>query len=241
MKKNIYIAVISSLTVFCIIYGTWINVSGFFNTTKNHIWRGFNNIKIYDTSDSNNGNKNDQMTLEAFSEISININIGEVKIEEGSDYSIKYAVSSNWLIPKFEVSNGILSISQPSKKNKGGNNNCSITITVPSTCELKKSDIDVDIGDIKISGINSKEIKADVNIGELKIADCEFDSAVVEVDVGDIRISGLHDIESYSYDLKASIGDVKCNGNQKRQYKSTGTDSKKYIRADVDVGDIKIN
>ena len=45
MKKSIYIAIISAITVFCIIWGSWYHISGFAENLKEKFHMNFSSDK----------------------------------------------------------------------------------------------------------------------------------------------------------------------------------------------------
>ena len=236
MKKSIYIAIISAITVFCIIWGSWYHISGFAENLKEKFHMNFSSDKndpIVNKSESN-------IILENFDRIEADIKVGDFKIVKGDSFKYSYSANRAWLIPEIKITKGTLSIKQSGKsKTNVGSNNASVTITVPEDTIFSDLDIDVNVGEVNLSDFFADKINVDVNVGEINLKNVDFTKGEFEVDVGDLQVNGVKDPSSYSLDIKCSIGDTNAFGNSGKKIKTDVSD-KKYINADIDIGSCEL-
>lgn len=240
MKKSIYIAIISAATIFCIIFGSWYHISGFAETLKGKFHTNFNFSSDKDDDTFVNSSENN-ISLESFDKIEANLKVGDFKIVKGDSFKYSYSANRTWLVPEIKVNNGTLSIKQTGKaKTNVGMNNASVTITVPENTNFSDLDIAVNVGEVKLSDFFTDKINVDIDVGEINVKNVDFNKGEFEVDVGDLKISGVNDPSSYSLDIKCSIGDANAFGNTGKKIK-TEASGKKYIKADIDIGDCKLS
>lgn len=239
MKKSIYIAIISAVTIFCIIFGSWYHISGFADSIKGKFHMNFNFSSDKDDTIVNTSENN--IKLENFDKIQADIKVGDFKIVKGDSFKYSYSANRTWLVPEIKVKNGTLTIKQAGKsKTNVGMNNASVTITVPENTSFSDLDIAVNVGEVKLSDFFADKIDVDVDVGEIDLKNVDFNKGDFEVDVGDLQIKGVKDPSSYSLDIKCSIGDVNAFGNNGKKIK-TDVSGKKYIKADIDIGDCKLS
>lgn len=241
MKKAIYITLLSLITVFCIIWGTWKNVSGAFKKMGHYFWSHKDDYIELDEDTlifTNNETK-----LEPFSKIEGDFKVASFTLKQGNDFSVSYDANNKYNVPVFSVVNGEFVIEQKShKKFRTGNNSCKIVVTVPENHILDFFDVQVDVGEIEIKNANIEKIKCEVDVGDFKITNTPFSKADLEVDIGEICISNCFsqdEINDYALSLETSIGEVQAFSHTSKSYKTRGSSSK-YITADVDVGSIYI-
>lgn len=241
MKKSIYIAIISALTIFCIIYGSWIHISGFAKDMKSYFPFWNYSEKSETETNSNLPFSMNNVIVDSFQSIDADIKIGSITIETGDNYSYTYSSNKSWLIPEVKVENNKLKISQKGKSNTSmGNNSATIKITVPESALLDKTKVSVDVGELIIKNISTEKLEVEVDVGEAEIKKVTFDKADFDVDIGEINVNGIKDLSSYSIDAKASVGEVMVMGSSGKKYHSSASGNK-YIKADVDIGDCRIS
>lgn len=257
MKKNIYLVIISILTVGCIVFGTvyhtrniksnlfdfrnWINIGKGISIE----WEG------EDGKDGLDGNEersfkstkvNGEISefLPEFNTIDLNANVMSVKIVKGSGFKLESTFNRSYLEPKFEVKDGVLKIVQKSGKNTVGNNNANTIIYVPGYKFLEEIDVKVNVGEIQIEDIAGKSCEIETNVGEILLEKVDFENFDLKANVGEIVIDMVGNLDDYSLDLKSDIGEVVVNGRDyKRNYNSRGS-TKKSIEAKSNVGEIEV-
>lgn len=240
MKKTIILIILGVVTVGCIIFGTFRHIGFWFG--KDYDSKGFAVYNDYDEdaddADGKTGRFN--QTLNPFSEIKINVSIGAIRIQEGSEYHIESVYNKPFLQPRFEVVNGQLQINQQIKKGKSGNQNCKIVITVPPRTDIKLIDIESNVGDVDVRDITGDELEVSLNVGEVELHNIDFNDIDVNNNVGEVSIRLTDDVDNYTLRLSSDIGAVSVKGNSyKHHYESKGDTSKK-ISASTNVGAVSV-
>lgn len=250
MKKNVLLIILCVITVFCIIIGTIRNVGRGFNLFNNSVISlGEDepevNFKWHWHSD-NDGNKESNFSinqsLDKFSAIRIDGSVMEIRVEEGDKFYFDSTFTRDWLRPNVSVENDTLVIKQGRQKNgfKGGNNNCRIVITLPSSTKLSDIVIDSNVGDIKLRNLFAERIDIQTNVGEVSVRDVSFDKLEVNSNVGEISIAPVYSIDEYSISASTDVGEVRVDGKKyKRNYNSSGSTGKR-IKLSANVGEVNI-
>lgn len=255
MKKNIYLTIIWTITIFCMIGGSFYHMLGWGEQFFNDIGL---DLGMSSAKTDNN------VELNAFDSISFDIDIAEVTITTGDTYQLSYTSTKN-LVPEYEVKDNTLHITQISKNRhyprRNGHDNCSISITVPKDTVLSKISGNCDMGDFDIMELNATDIDITCNLGDISITDttaatmtidcnlgnCEiyksaFDSLTAFNDMGNIEVAGISSpLSDYTIDCSVSMGAVEVNGTDYfSTYEQEGTTDKK-IKLDNSMGSIEIS
>lgn len=231
--KKVYLVCIYTITTFCIIFGTIINV--------------FGNIRIGDWTweISNELLERKECDIEDVSnEVSITIDsqIGDIEVKRGDKYHVSYGTGSR-LTTSVESDDSTIKIMQTKmKKNlrfgdiKG---TADITLTVPADAKVVKLDIDNALGDIDVQDIAFEDGVVDENLGDVKFDNCTFTNLDVSNDLGDIVISSCGDFKDYDIDADVSLGSISFFGTKHDDsYECDGT--KGSLTLDDSLGDITI-
>ena len=123
MKKNIYLIIITIITVVCIIAGSLYHIGGFALGL-------FNNL--IPRSDKSLGNVcTEELSVDEFSNLVFDTTISNINVKTGDSYTVSYKCNKR-LVPKIRSTGDTLTISQ----NKGANYRRSTTseITVTFVC-----------------------------------------------------------------------------------------------------------
>lgn len=245
MKKTIYLAVITLITIGCVLYG----VNSWYGGNIGFSWSfGTGNPKY---------NIEESATLETFDSITVDAAVMDLVVKEGSRYALDYRGTKN-LVMSYKVDDGKLVITQKKKGNMVGNNSAVMTLTVPEDTQLERADIGIDVGDIDISKLTIDEMDTDIDVGDITITNTAFEDIVIDgdtgdvemiecsfmnldiaTDVGDVEVGSSIDISEYTYDLKTDVGEVEVGtGEYGRKYKQDGKNGEITIHGDV--GDITV-
>lgn len=246
MKKTIYLAVITLITIGCVIYG--VN-----NRNGNRVgitWSAGTDSSKYDIEEST--------VLEPFDSITVDGAVMDLVIKKGSEYALDYKGTKSLQL-SYGLDNGKLVITQKKKGDILNTNNAFLTLTVPAEVQLERADIGIDVGNIDMSNLKVNVLEADIDVGNIEAADSAFDELIIdsdtgdvdlnncsftrlkiENDVGDVEIDSSKDISEYTYDLKTDVGEVEVGAEEYgRKYKKDGKDGEIVVRGDV--GDITVN
>jgi DUF4097 and DUF4098 domain-containing protein YvlB len=218
--------------------------------------------QTFDFSIGDSGSKTDQTEkLGTFTKVKAELDIMNLTIQTGKEYSISYSCPQK-LIPVYSISDdGTLTIKQ-----KGGyisgyhGQECKVTIVVPEKTSLEKLDVNVDAGNLILSGITAEnvDIEADagnvkmenaslgkvvssVDAGNLTMSDTAFDSLDAESDAGNVTLSGIDSVNEYSIQASTDLGKVTIAGQGVSKEYHSSQDGTKYIKIESDLGNVTIN
>ncbi|MGN0437255.1 MAG: DUF4097 family beta strand repeat-containing protein [Lachnospiraceae bacterium] len=212
MKKAIYLIIISMITCVCIGLGVSRHMLGLFSF----------NIGTSGTKTVSGSEK-----LEEFSGINIDVDVADVNIVIGENYSISYEGSKS-LEPVINVANGNLTVKQKSVKiNTDANLKCKITVTVPVDIKLDDVSVSVDAGKINVQDLTIRDLVMEADAGNLKLTNCVIGRGNIDVDAGDIDINDstieksevsadagnikMDNIEFDSIEVKANMGNIRMD------------------------------
>ncbi|MDE6055341.1 MAG: DUF4097 domain-containing protein [Lachnospiraceae bacterium] len=181
MKRSAWIAIITIITVCCVVGGTFY-----------HIF-------------AHGGRTTTGAGLEAFDVVNVDVDLMNVTITAGEEFymSCEY---SNGLEPLYEVINGTLTIKQRVYKKWGVNNaECSLTLTIPAQEVMDSIDVHTALGNITLEGISAAECELLSNLGNCTLKKCSFDEADLNVNMGEISAS---DTSLNEAEIKNDMGEV---------------------------------
>ena len=247
MKKNVYLTVLTVVTVLCIIAGSCYHIIGW-GTSLSDGW----GIPIF----SLNGEKEDagsmisrqDQPLDNFTSIDADVHVMSLTLKPGKAASISYKCNAR-LEPKYEVENDTLYITQNSVNNIFGNKKCSVTLTLPADVYYDALTLLADVGDLNIDSIKGKSLHLDADVGDINLDSCEFESLELIADVGDINIEQA---DVNTLDISADVGDVDIKDSNFMQLTvensvgnidvESNTDLSDYnIDMETSIGDVKVN
>lgn len=254
MKKNIYLTILTIVTVICIIAGSCYHIIGWGISLAEKFNFPFwgDNAKISAGKLTESGD----LPLDEFTSIQADVSVMDLNIVNGTDFSIRYSANQK-LIPKYKVENNVLIINQTCKMSSiAGSKKCAVSITVPQ--ELDTIDIAAAVGDIDLNGLTSSNLILKADVGDIDISDCDFgqvelDAAVGDIDfsnssfltmnavndVGDVKVD-TDDLSDYQIELNTSIGEVSVNGRgSHRNFEQDGDTNRKLV-IDNSTGDIEL-
>ena len=255
MKKNIFLIILTLVTVFCIIVGASRHLGlprKSFSSVSSSIRKGLRHGRLsfhfnkYDDDededfDSDDTKTFDTETISEFSALDVNLKVGGLKIERGNKWQIEATYPNSYLKPEYNLKDGKLTISQPDYRNKKlTNKGCSVVITVPFGTELDKVSIKMDVGAVEISGVDIQKGSIDTDVGAIAVSNVDFDDLDLDSDVGAVSIELVEPVENYSINVNSDLGGIVVDGkNVKRRYSQKGSSSKQ-LRINTDVGGVEV-
>lgn len=258
MKKNIFLIILTLVTVLCIIVGASRHLGlprKSFSSVASSIRRGlrsgkFNfHIDSYDDDDEatdfdfddEDPKSFDSETISEFTELDVNLRVAGLTIERGNKWQIESKYAYSFLKPEYSLKNGKLTITQPYYKNKNlTNKSCKVVITVPFGTELSKVSIKMDVGAVELNGFDIKKGSIDTDVGAISISSVDFEDLDLDSDVGAVSIELVEPIEEYSININSDLGGIVVDGrNEKRRYSQKGSKDKQ-LRINTDVGGVEV-
>ena len=260
MKQNVYLILITVITILCIIAGTGYHLMRFGLSVAEGLLPSFSEFieTISDWDDDGDDVDASQKNLDAFSSINADLNVVDLTIQRGNTFSITCKASKK-LTPEYKVENNCLTITQHAKAHNalGRNKKCSVTITVADT--LTDLKLHTNVGDVDLSGLNvlALDLRADVgdidlenctletstldaNVGDIDLEDCTFTSMEITSNVGDVDLDCKEDLSGYHIELETGVGDVNVNDTYCHRNYSNKGDSSHSLTISNDTGDISL-
>ena len=101
-------------------------------------------------------------------------------------------------------------------------------------------DISCDLGDVRIDNVSFNEGQVSAKMGNITLDAIAFENLTVNEEMGNIYIYSTNDLTGYEKDCSVKLGVLTMNGsNIGRSVRSEGTDGKLVVTNDM--GDIEIN
>ena len=229
MKKNVYLIILTIVTVICIIGGTCYHLVGWGVSFLSHLPFASFYSDSDDTESSGTTLSTGTVSLPSFNTVKIDSKVMNLSIEKGDDYSIQCDADEK-LNPKYEIKDNTLIVSQKQKikvHNFMKNPKCSVHITIPEDTTLELINIDGATGDISLSNLDVTTLKIDNSVGDVKMDNCKIASIGIDTSTGDVK---LNDCDANEIDVDTSVGDTVIKDN---------IFEKLYV--DGSVGDVKVS
>lgn len=229
MKKNVYLIILTLVTVICIVGGTCYHLVGWGVSFLSHLPFASFYSDSDDTESSGTTLSTGTVSLPSFNTVKIDSKVMNLSIEKGDDYSIQ-CDSTEKLNPKYEIKDKTLIVSQKQKikvHNFMNTQKCSVHITIPEDTTLELINVDGATGDINLSNLDVTTLKIDNSVGDVKMDDCKTDSIDVDTSTGDVKLNGC---EANEINVDTSVGDTVLKDI---------TFEKLYV--DGSVGDVKVS
>lgn len=231
MKKNIYLIIITIITVVCIIAGSLYHIGGFALGL-------FDNLIPH--SDKSLGNVcTKELSVDKFSNLVFDTTISNINVKTGDSYTVSYKCNKR-LVPKIKSSGDILTISQSKGSNYKRNTTSEITVTIPEGASLNKLSFDTGVGDLYVTDCSFATCDVDGGTGNLSFENCAFDEMDIDGGTGDITVISSQSLDGYMMDLDSGTGDITINGNDYDDEYEVNEHAKKHLVIDSGLGDIVV-
>ncbi len=211
-----------------------------------------------------------QAAVEAFTELDVDISLGNVTVAVGDGYSV--ALDSSGTDAKgrayelkYELKDGTLRVwSEPEQFVAALGESVSgiVTVTVPADARLRTAKIETSMGDVGLSGLSGGVIDAESDMGDVSARDMgDVDELDLSSSMGDVSLSGKlarkTDLETdmgavtvnaacaaaeCGYDLECSFGEVTVNGEKQTDQVTVKAPGALYeLECSSSMGDIEVN
>lgn len=231
MKKNIYLIIITIITVICIIAGSLYHIGGFALDL-------FDNLIPH--SDKSLGNVcTKELSVDEFSNLIFDTTISNIYVKTGDSYTVSYKCNKR-LVPKIKSSGDTLTISQSKGSNYRRNTTSEITVTIPEGAALNKLSLDTGVGDLYVTGCSFATCDVDGGTGDLSFENCAFDEMDIDGGTGNITVTSSQSLDGYMMDLDSGTGDITINGNDYDDEYEVNEHAKKHLVIDSGLGDIVV-
>ncbi|MBQ9061204.1 MAG: DUF4097 family beta strand repeat protein [Eubacterium sp.] len=179
MKKNIYLTVITLITIGCIIGGMLYHTGGLPGLRP----------------DKSITRKTETIFQEdgAVTAVSLDSEVMDVRFRTGEKLEIAYGGNEK-LKPEISLQDGTLTITQRGKVRSRfnlfgfGKNGARLDVTIPSGTKLENFTSQIDACDMEIAQLAIADVKIHGNIGDIKVAGTAFDRTDISLNTGDLEV-----------------------------------------------------
>lgn len=228
MKKNIYLIIITIITVVCIIAGSLYHIGGFALDL-------FDNLIPH--SDKSLGNVcTKELSVDEFSNLIFDTTISNINVKTGDSYTVSYKCNKR-LVPKIKSSGDTLTISQSKGSNYRRSTTSEITVTIPEGASLNKLSFDTGVGEVSLDALTVADAEFDTGVGDLYVTGCSFATCDVDGGTGDLSFENCAFDEM---DIDGGTGDITINGNDYDDEYEVNEHAKKHLVIDSGLGDIVV-
>lgn len=196
--KNIYLIILTIVTIVCIFIGLFINYSINFKSGLKK-------------SSSTNIDVNE--SVDAFDSIDLDLNVGDVHIVYGADYNVSIEDYPEKITPTWSVEDKQLIIKQKHNNvhwKDFKNVKCKLTITIPEGCELQTLACDMDMGNLVIDDINATSVALSADMGNIEMNEVNFTTLAVKANMGSVSCD---DSNITTAAFVADMGSIDIEGN----------------------------
>ncbi|AHN21326.1 DUF4097 family beta strand repeat-containing protein [Lysinibacillus varians] len=199
--------------------GILLAVVGFTSGGKWVIVKGDNGFSV----PSNNGLEKNSHTLEAFSDIHVINNYGDVEILQGDSYTLETNVVKNTDV-SYSMDNGTLTVETKSKGKNGVTfgigtfKTPSIIITVPKDAKLNSVIVDSDFGDTMLQGLHYQQLSIKGDYGDILLQNITSDKTEITQAFGDLT---LEQFISNGFVVESEHGEIDIEGTLNGQSQIT--------------------
>ncbi len=234
MKRNVWIIMITVVTICCVAGGTFYHIFRFETG-----WMGHRDTL------------NMSLNLEAYQALKVDADLMDVTVTAGEQFDLSCEYTDG-LEPLYEIKNGTLTIKQRTYQSyKWGVNNmhCNLTLTIPKQTVLDKVDVHTALGNVRLEGISGAECDLLSNLGNCVVEKCSFDKSDLTTNLGEISASdtglgkaevnndmGEVDIDDCTFtdlDITAAMGGVSVDAAQALD--------KYELELEADLGSVHVN
>lgn len=231
MKKNIYLIIITIITVVCIIAGSLYHIGGFaLGLFDNLIPRSYKPLGNVCT---------EELSVDEFSNLVFDTTISNINVKTGDSYTVSYKCNKR-LVPKIRSTGDTLTISQSKGANYKRNTTSEITVTIPEGTALNKLSLDTGVGDLYVTDCSFATCDVDGGTGNLSFENCAFDEMDIDGGTGNITVTSSQSLDGYMMDLDSGTGDITINGNDYDDEYEVNEHAKKHLVIDSGLGDIEV-
>lgn len=192
--------------------------------------------------------------------IKTKLGLGDIKMIESNQFKVVYTYDKGIGKPDINIADGTLTIADKFgredvniqakkwssfKDNKG----LEYKIYYPKGMKVKLIEMDNNIGEIDIFGVETETLKLDLDVGDIKLTDVIANNADIDSSVGDIK---TENIQTGTLKLDLDAGDIDVEGSLKGENSldtdmgdikvETTLEKDKYsLKLDANLGDITVN
>lgn len=179
---------------------------------------------------------------DAFTELDVSIDYGDIKLVEGTGYSVFLDWNVDYYDMYYENKNGTLTVWSAAHGHRSNTlGKAAVTITVPAGTALGEVELETSMGDVSVDlSATARKAELVTDMGDVTCARLTATELDADTSMGDVTIA-FPERDGVSYELYTSLGEVWLNGEKQRHTVSGGHGSLYDIEAGTDMGNVTLD
>ena len=199
MKKNLYLVIISIITILVIIFSTCFHIG-------NVVSKFFPFGVFWNDEDTSMSGDDIEVSesLDAFENIKVDASASDVRISYGDGFSWRYEGDSA-LKPDVKIDGNTLVVNENNdiRFHWGDwNTDCKTTITIPEGTKLDRITVDSSAGNLLMKDVAANRIDAELSAGNVNLKNITIDTAVFDLSAGNFNVDDS-DITDLQFECSA--------------------------------------
>lgn len=167
--------------------------------------------------------------------LKIDIAAVDLKIQQGDEFVVE--TNSKYITSRQKGET--LIVEEKNHTSIGMNEAGTLVITVPSSVNIRETEIDAGAGKIEIEMLNTDELDMDMGVGELEMRVAISRQADIDFGVGSANITLVGSPDDYRVSMDKGIGEATLNGEEMRNGEIYG-EGDCFLEMDGGIGDVEI-
>lgn len=179
--------------------------------------------------------------LAVFTKLSIQVSIGQIIVEQGTEYGLYMDWYTNTDDLKYTNENGKLKIW--SGKSGGGQNQRggTVRVTVPEGAGLEWAELSTGLGSIDVGDLSADKLTLFTGLGGCDLRRVVAPEIEAETGLGDINVDLDGAPEDYELDLETGEGSIRVDGEKVKSPYEKNDDAHNSLDCSTGLGDISIS
>jgi len=207
--------------------------------------------------------------LSGFHSVEATIDLGDIRFQAGETPGVELTGKVGGYELKYTVENDTLWVWSEAEDRQWWDQwedmeslDIGVTITMPSSTDLKDLTLDSELGDIQVEWDgDARDVVLSTELGDIQVdwrgsartVDISTDmgnltcqglageAMEVESDLGDVTVSLPGPKDDYGWELEASLGEITVDGKSVTgEAIQAGGSGKRYLKASTDMGDLEV-
>lgn len=137
----------------------------------------------------NGGGRAEDLHLEAFDTLEVDVDLGDVRVTAGEDYGVSLSWSGERYTLDFTCEDGTLRVKSHSSGSLGPGEQFSgsVEVFVPEGTVLRRVSLDTDLGELTVEDLRCRELIVDDDLGSVTLRRTEAERADLSLSLGDLE------------------------------------------------------
>ena len=178
----------------------------------------------------------EQMELEAFEKIRIDVLNADIVIRHGGTYEFNTKRQKSYKVDcRIDKKTLVIKDAKIGQKGKAR-----VEVMIPMSASLKSMNVSTAVGNINIKKIKSKNVELYSGVGNIKLKKCDMNQISANCDVGNVSFASMVGIKDTALNLSVEDGNVYLKSNS-RGASLARKKGRRFIASHIETGDIHID